>query len=93
MPAQLVVDVFASKQGGATQAYPVSGGGYVLAVVDEVIPAGSPDDDDKLKTALAGIKKNIASNTENELLDEYTRYLAKKYSVSVDEAVLQSVAP
>ena len=93
LPPSLVDEAFLQAPGKATQAYPLEKGEYVIAVVNRVIPMPAIDSDSKLREALAEVRTTLERNTQNEILAEYTHYLAEKYNVSIDEAALESVLP
>ncbi len=91
LPPELAADVFTHKPQDSTNAYPLKDGSYAIAVVGNIVPAPSPDKDAKLTAALADIRRNLTESAQNEILEQYTRSLAEKYSVSVNDAALESV--
>lgn len=91
LPPGLITDLFERKSGDSTQAYPMPNGGYMVAVLDSVITAPSPNSDAKLKTALADSKNDVTRDIRTELSEEYIRYLITKYGVSVNDAAVQSI--
>jgi len=91
LPAALVNAAFSGKVGQSTEAYPLKNGDYVMAEVKIIVPYNAQDKDAKQVTALTDIRKNLETNVQNEILDQYIHYLAGKYPVSVNENALQSV--
>ena len=91
LPPALLNDIFSRKAGQGTQAYPAKEGGYLIAEVEQIIPTTLSDKNPKTVAALADIRKNLETSTQNEILDQYAHYLATKYPVSVNEAALQAV--
>ena len=65
----------------------------MLAVVNNIIPMGSVENDPKLKEALKETSMQLARSMQNEILAEYTRHLSNQYNVSIDEAALEAVTP
>jgi peptidyl-prolyl cis-trans isomerase D len=91
LPPALVDDIFRHKMQESTGAYNQSNGNYMIAVVSNIIPAQSPDKDPKLKEALTDIRSELLETSQNEILEQYARYLADKYGVSINEAALEAV--
>lgn len=91
LPAPLVADVFARKPQEGTKAYQGRNGDYLLGVLASVVPAGSPEKDPKLAASLAEIKNTLQAAAANEIVDQYTLYLEKKYPVSVHQQVIEAV--
>jgi peptidyl-prolyl cis-trans isomerase D len=91
LPPALVNEVFSRKAQQGTTAYPGKNGNYLLAVVNNIIPANISENDTKFVTASADIKKSLETATQNEILDQYAHYLMTKYPVSVNEAAVQAV--
>lgn len=91
VPPQLIDDIFARKVQENTQAYPLHNGNFAIAIVNNIAPVKIAANDPKYKTQLAEMRKGLDSSMQNEILDQYSRYLMEKYSVSINEAALQSV--
>src|SRR5262249_40940642 len=87
LPAELVSDAFTRKLQQGTGVYVGKNSDYLIAVIDNVIPAASSDTDAKLRTSLNEIRQNMESTEQNEIYEQYTHYLLTKYSVSVNDNV------
>lgn len=86
LPPPLVEDVFTQPKGGATAAYPLGSGAYAMASVGGRIAAPPMD-----ATQADHIRRGLASDMSAELAPEYLAYLARKYPISINEELLQSV--
>lgn len=84
LPANMVVDVFDVPVGGATRTFITPDGGYVIAVVRNIITAKIDSASGKNSEALADLKKQYEMNVRDEVIDEYLRHLGKKYKISVN---------
>ena len=91
LPPALVADVFAHKPQEGSNAYMAANGDYMLAVVNSVIPAPTPESDPKMAAALKEVSRNLEANEQNEILQGYAQFLAKKYPVAINDQVLQAV--
>lgn len=91
LPTELVADAFARNPQGGTQAYATKNGDYLLATVDSVIPAPSPESDPKLTALLKDIHKGLEAVGQNEILEQHAHYLMQKYRVTINESALQTV--
>ena len=92
LPPQMVNEVFRRQQGEGTRAHAVSGGMYVVAVVEKPVAMGSPEKDVRLQGMLAELKRSLQATAQSEIIDQYTNYLRKKYSVHIDAKVLATLA-
>lgn len=91
LPPELVDDIFRRKMQESTAAYRQGSGNYLIAVVSNILPAPPPEKDAKSQGILADIRSQLQESAQNELLEQYTRYLAAKYGVSVNNAALEAV--
>ena len=90
-PAGLVADIFARAPGATTSAFPLENGAYAMAVVKAILPSTVSAKDPQYKDMIATVRKDLASKLQDEAINQYMHYLASKYSVSVNEAVLKSM--
>lgn len=90
LPPGFAADVFSQKPGGSTQPYALPSGEYVIGIAESIIPAVISDKDPKTKSALSDLKRNLTTQAQNELLEEYTRSLKKKYPVSINETAIEA---
>ena len=65
--------------------------GYLLAVINTIIPAPAPEKDPKLEGTLNAINKWLDDQQKSEILRQYAQFLSKKYTVSIDQSALQAV--
>jgi len=91
LPPPLVADIFARQPQQGSAAYLGKNGDYLLGIVSAIVPAGTADKDPRLATSLADIKTKLKTNGQNEVLQQYTQYLEKKYPVSIHESVIEAV--
>jgi len=91
LPPKLLADAFSRKPQEGSNAYATPNGDYLLAVVNSVVPAPSPDKDPKMAAALSAITKGLETQGQNEILQQYVEFIAKKYPVSYNESALQAV--
>lgn len=91
LPPQLVADIFSRKPGEGTGAYLTGSGTYLLAVPQSIVPVAAPEKDPKLAAALVDIKRNLQNTKQNEIIEEYTRYLRGKYPVKINDDVMRAV--
>lgn len=91
LPQTLIQDIFLRPVGKATKAYPIDKGQYVIAQVNRIIPMPAIKNSAKLKTAHKDIRLGLQRTIQNELLTEYTRHLADKYTVTIDEDTFEAV--
>lgn len=89
LPAPMVEDIFLQKPGRATDAYPIDADSYAVAVVKTIIPADKKSVDSKNDADSIQIRKNLEQQQADELIDQYMRYLGNRYSVTVNESVLE----
>lgn len=85
LPDMLVQAIFAVDVDKSTGAFFTPKGEYAFAVVKEVV-ASKGDVDDK-----ASIAQELENNTSNELSEQYTMFLRKKYPVSVNQERMQQI--
>ncbi len=83
LPPLLVADIFSHAPGESTNAYPLASGDYAVAVVGEKVPAPRAD-----KKDLDAIRTALKREVQQEILEQYLAYLAKKYPISVNEKLL-----
>lgn len=88
LPPALVADVFARKPGQGTAAYPIADGNFVIAAVNNIIPAQMTEKD---TPKLAETRQNLKTDVDSEILYQYTKYLERKYKVHINEAALESL--
>jgi peptidyl-prolyl cis-trans isomerase D len=91
LPPELVEDAFLQPEGHATKAYPIEKGQYLIAKVNRIAPMTNVDNSARLREALSDIRAGLQQTIQNELLAEYTKFLADKYAVSVNEDAFEAV--
>ena len=89
LPAPLIMDVFNKPINGASEAFLLPSGSYAIAVVNEIIPVKLDKKNTKTEAELADINKQYTATVQNEITDEYLRFLAKKYKISVNTAAMK----
>jgi hypothetical protein len=89
----LVSDVFSLKTGGATGPHMLKDNDYMVAVLTTVTPFSAAEKTPELAKERDEVRSTLQGNMQNEIVEEYTRHLAKKYSVSINESMLKSLAP
>lgn len=89
LPGGLIQDIFATKVGAATAAYPAEDRHYMIAVVlkrkadtPAVPEALQKDGEFKL------FRQKLEQSAREQLLDEYLRYLRAKYHVQINNEAL-----
>lgn len=92
LPPVLINEIFRRQLGEGTRAHAISGGTYIVAVVERAVPMGSPEKDQRLTSSLAEIRRSLAATAQSEIIDQYTTFLRNKYSVKVDDQVLATLA-
>jgi len=91
IPPNMIGDIFAKPVGGASEAFALADGSYIIAVVGGIIPAKIDEKTTKNSAEIADIKKQYEATLQNEITDEYLRYLAGKYKISVNTEVLNKM--
>ena len=86
LPPAMVSDIFARPAGASTEAYPLSSGQYAIAVAGERIPAGPMKPEDARE-----IREELEANLKREIGGEYLAYLERKYPVTINDALIQSL--
>ncbi len=86
LPAPMVMDIFAKNETEATKAFVQADGSYAIAVISDVIPASIGGKD---AAAFAGVGKQYSKDVQNEISEQYLRYLAKKYPVTINLEALK----
>ncbi|MEE2997477.1 MAG: peptidyl-prolyl cis-trans isomerase [Pseudomonadota bacterium] len=84
IPPSVIQALFKAKVGNVVMG-PTSDG-YAVARLKEIQPASSTTNDSDLKQ----LKETLSSAIANDLLQEYTRALRDEYSVSVNQAALDT---
>lgn len=89
LPAAMASEAFSHPVGSATGALPQDSQDYAIAVIREIIPVSVNENDPNFKAAASSIGREYSTAMQNELVDEYLRYLAMKYGPWVNEEALQ----
>ncbi len=90
LPAYIIKDIFSNPVGAATASFEQKNGEeYAVAVIKEIIPASRNEKDPKYISDIATISAEYNNSVQNEIIEQYLKYLATKYPVSIDEAALQ----
>ncbi|MEQ1789084.1 MAG: SurA N-terminal domain-containing protein [Rickettsiales bacterium] len=90
LQAATVKEIFARSIGEATNAFShENNNSYIIAVVKKIIPAKSDEKDPKYISALADINKEYESSLQNEVIEQYLRFLANKYPISINMSALK----
>lgn len=85
-PNSLLEAVFNTKPGNTTGAFRTAHGTYAIATVDEV-EAYQAKDSNKQQ----GVMTEIGRGTENDIFEQYNRYMRGQFPVSVNEQLLKRV--
>lgn len=85
LPPALKAELFSLPPGGATAAYPLPSGEYLLAIAGKRLPAATPD-----RAALQAAREQLAQDMKDEIVTQYYTWLAEKYPVVINESLLQS---
>ncbi|MEZ5691623.1 MAG: SurA N-terminal domain-containing protein [Rickettsiales bacterium] len=89
LPQYVVNDLFIKESGESSNIFQRGDNhNYVIAVIDEIIPAKLDKNDDGLKKTLEKIKQEYKASMQNEVVEQYLLHLRKKYPVSINEAAL-----
>lgn len=88
---ELLANVFQLETPGKVTDAAASGKQYVIAVLKEIVPAPSPDTDEEGKRQFKALKRSLREDYQNELLDQYLRYLHSRYTVVINEAAMQAL--
>lgn len=91
LPPGLVEELFMKKPHTSTSAYAISADSYGIAVVSAIVPTAKKITADKNSVEFVQIKKTLQQQQADELIDQYMRYLAKRYHVSIDEKALEAI--
>lgn len=90
---ELVKDLFSRKVGEYTAAHVLPEGGYMIATVQQVIPApdilSEPTDG---TSPLAAIREELNESLANETQYYFLQYLRKKYSVIINQDAIKAFA-
>ncbi len=93
IPDNIISEIFSHQTGFATGAFEQKdGSGYAIAVVKEIIPAAGDEKDQKHIAELADIEKEYKNAAQNEIIDQYLKHLAVKYSVSINESAVSQIS-
>ncbi len=91
LPSYITKEVFSTPVGSATDAFEKQNAdGYAVVVVKEIISVSQNANDAKYLTDIANIGVEYNNNAQNEIMEQYLKDLAVKYSVSINgEALAQ----
>ncbi len=84
LPNGLVAELFFIAPHQYTHAYKAENGDYLIASLDNIIPAPAKPDPSVIKE----ISGNLKASLEHEIMSDYLAYLRGKYPVSVNESLL-----
>ena len=90
LPAKMLADIFSHQIGTQTNAFMQENGDYLVAVVKSIIPANFSDKDAAISAELSDINKQYQNLVQNEITEQYLRYLAKKHKVSINLSALNA---
>lgn len=85
LPSALLAEIFTIPTGSVTQPYAMNDGTYGMALIGAVT---QPDMKSADQEMLAQIRQTLEQQQADELIDQYMRYLAERYSVSLNEELL-----
>lgn len=92
LPDHVLAEIFSKPVEAATEAFvQKSSDGYAIAVLKEIIPSVRDEKDPKYIAELADVENEYKAAAQNEIVDQYLKYLAIKYSVSINEAALDQI--
>ncbi len=89
LPATMVSEIFSGTVSSTTNALPQDNQDYAIAVIKEIIPVAANENDSNFKSSASSIGREYNTAMQNELVDQYLRYLAMKYPPSVNKEILQ----
>lgn len=91
LPPELVKDIFSIDKGTYTTAHALPEGGYMIGMVEQVIPAPDIVEDPTSGTSpLQSIRSELNEMLPNEVQYYYLQYLRKKYPVNIHQETLKA---
>lgn len=91
VPDALIKEIFSVKPPKGTHAYSADDGTFLIAQVNDILPFNADSKDPKANAEITDTHKSLITTVQNEILEQYTRYLMKKYPVTIHDHVLQTV--
>lgn len=85
----MIKDIFSRQVGSATSAYKQDNDHYILAVIKQAMPVFHDTKDPKYAGILSNTSREYKTAVENEIIDQYLRFLASKYPPVVNTQALQ----
>jgi peptidyl-prolyl cis-trans isomerase D len=89
IPESLITDIFSRKLGEATGAHAAKGSDYMIAVVEEIIPAPLASQE---SSSMSALRESITGSMTDELTEEYMAYLKRRYPVSINETAFKQIS-
>lgn len=87
----LLAQAYALPEAGKVTDAVAFEGGYALALVREIIPAPSTSDSEEGRKLYKGLKRSLMEDYQNEIFEQYLRYLRTQYPVTQNQAVIEAV--
>lgn len=86
----LIAQVFALSEAGQVSTALADADGYTIAILDAVTPPPLPGSAEGIKR-FKTLRSSLREAYQSEILDQYLRYLRTRYTVTVNEAAIQSL--
>ncbi len=89
-PALLAQAYALPAVGTVTKAVPFEGG-YALALLQDILPAPSTTETEEGRKLYKGLKRSLFEDYQNEIFEQYLRYLRTQYPVTQNQAMIEAV--
>lgn len=90
LPEAMVKDIFSRPVGSSTVAFAQENDtGYAIAVIKEIIAAKHDEKNPKYIANLANVSTEYKNSMQNEIIEQYLRFLATKYPITVNADALK----